>query len=180
MEEVPEALQRLVRALERANVKYVVVGGVVAVHYGRVRTTQDLDVVVDAEEVNSLAVELEREGFEFSRRDLEEAFRERGRVTLYLPGSVLFHVDLKFARDRLDYEVLKGRVRGELFGVECWVESVEDVVVAKLVYGGAQDEEDVVAILMNKGISDRMKEKAGEFGVLDRLCGIAEMLGLRC
>ena len=38
MEEVPEALQRLVRALERANVKYVVVGGVVAVHYGRVRT----------------------------------------------------------------------------------------------------------------------------------------------
>lgn len=41
MEEVPEALQRLVRALERANVKYV---------------------VVDAEGVNSLAAGLEREG----------------------------------------------------------------------------------------------------------------------
>ena len=109
MEEVSEALQRLVRALERANVKYVVVGGVVAVHYGRVRTTQDLDVVVDAGEVNSLAVELEREG----------SSSPRGRVTLYLPGSVLFHVDLKFARDRLDYEVLKGRaVRRRVLGRE--------------------------------------------------------------
>ena len=106
MEEVSEALQRLVRALERANVKYVVVGGVVAVHYGRVRTTQDLDVVVDAGEVNSLAVELEREG----------SSSPRGRVTLYLPGSVLFHV---VARDRLDYEVLQGRaVRRRVLGRE--------------------------------------------------------------
>lgn len=64
---------------------------------------------------------------------------------------MLFHVA---ARDRLHYEAL----RGELSGVE----SVEDVVVAKLVYGGAQDEEDVVAIQVDKGTSDRMKEKAGE------------------
>ncbi|BCU68721.1 hypothetical protein [Stygiolobus caldivivus] len=111
---------------------------------------------------------------------MEDAYRERGWVTLFLPRSTLFHVDLKFAKDRLDYEALRGRVKGELMGVKCWLESVEDVVVAKLVYGSGQDEEDVMAILLNKGVSEGMKQKAKEFGVYSKLCGIAEIVGLRC
>ena len=180
MEKVVKALQRLVRALESARCEYVIVGGLVAIHYGRTRVTQDIDVVVDTQDLSSLSSALREQGFEFSQRDLEAAYEERGRVTLFLPEEAIFHVDLKFASDELDYEVLRGRVRGEVMGVECWVESVEDIVAAKLIYNSSQDEEDVIAILLNKGLNEKMKEKAKKFGVYQKLCGIAEMIGLRC
>jgi len=77
---------------------------------------------------------------------------------LFFPGNVFFHVDLKFVKDELDYEVLNGRIRGELLGIPCWIESIEDIVVAKLIYGSSQDEEDIIAILLNHGLNERVKE----------------------
>lgn len=180
MEKISEALQRLIEALEKANCEYVVVGGLVAIRYGRNRITQDIDVVVDTDEVELLISALKDKGFEFSERELLDAFKDRSRVTLFLLGNSFFHVDLKFAKDELDYEVLNGKVRGELLGISCWIESLEDIIVAKLIYGSSQDEEDVIAILLNHGLDERVKEKAKRFGVYDKLCGIAEMIGLRC
>lgn len=141
------------------------------------RITQDIDVIVDTDEVELLISALKDKGFEFSERD---AFKDRSRVTLFPLGNSFFHVDLKFAKDELDYEVLNGRVRGELLGIPCWIESVEDIIVVKLIYGSSQDEEDVIAILLNHGLDERVKEKAKRFGVYEKLCGIAEMIGLRC
>ena len=180
MEKISEALQRLIEALEKANCRYVIVGGLVAIHYGRNRITQDIDVVVDTDEVELLISTLKDKGFEFSESDLLEAFKERSRVTLFFPGNVFFHVDLKFVKDELDYEVLNGRIRGELLGIPCWIESIEDIVVAKLIYGSSQDEEDIIAILLNHGLNERVKEKAKRFRVYSKLCGIAEMIGLTC
>ena len=151
MEKISEALQRLIEALEKANCEYVVVGGLVAIRYGRNRITQDIDVIVDTDEVELLVSALKDKGFEFSERELLDAFKDRSRVTFFLLVNSFFHVDLKFAKDELDYEVLNGRVRGELLGIPCWIESVEDIIVAKLIYGSSQDEEDVIAILLNHG-----------------------------
>lgn len=99
---------------------------------------------------------------------------------MFLQGNSFFHVDLKFAKDELDYGVLNGRVRGELLGIPCWIESVEDIIIAKLIYGSSQDEEDVIAILLNHGLDERVEEKAKRFGVYNKLCGIVKMIGLRC
>jgi len=151
VEKISEALQRLIEALEKANCEYVVVGGLVAIRYGRNRITQDIDVIVDTDEVELLVSALKDKGFEFSERELLDAFKDRSRVTFFLLVNSFFHVDLKFAKDELDYEVLNGRVRGELLGIPCWIESVEDIIVAKLIYGSSQDEEDVIAILLNHG-----------------------------
>lgn len=151
MEKISEALQRLIEALEKANCEYVVVGGLIAIRYGRNRITQDIDVIVDTDEVELLVSALKDKGFEFSERELLDAFKDRSRVTFFLLVNSFFHVDLKFAKDELDYEVLNGRVRGELLGIPCWIESVEDIIVAKLIYGSSQDEEDVIAILLNHG-----------------------------
>jgi hypothetical protein len=151
VEKISEALQRLIEALEKANCEYVVVGGLIAIRYGRNRITQDIDVIVDTDEVELLVSALKDKGFEFSERELLDAFKDRSRVTFFLLVNSFFHVDLKFAKDELDYEVLNGRVRGELLGIPCWIESVEDIIVAKLIYGSSQDEEDVIAILLNHG-----------------------------
>jgi hypothetical protein len=44
-----------------------------------------------------------------------------------------------------------------------------------------QDEEDVIAILSKIGrIDENLKEKARKFHVYEKLCGIAEMIGIKC
>ncbi|WP_225968830.1 nucleotidyltransferase family protein [Saccharolobus islandicus] len=90
MEKISEALQRLIEALEKANCRYVIVGGLVAIHYGRNRITQDIDVVADTDEVELLISTLKDKGFEFSERDLLEAFKERSRVTLFFREMSFF------------------------------------------------------------------------------------------
>jgi hypothetical protein len=64
----------------------------------------------------------------------------------------------------LDFEVLKDKKRGNILGVDCWIESLEDIIVAKLIYGSMQDEEDVIAILSKIGkIDENLKEKSRGF-----------------
>jgi len=83
VEKISEALQRLIEALERANCEYVVVRGLVAIRYGRNRITQDIDVIVDTDEVELLVSALKDKGFEFSERELLDAFKDRRRVTFF-------------------------------------------------------------------------------------------------
>ena len=81
----------------------------------------------------------------------------------------------------MDFEVLKDKKRGNILGVDCWIESLEDIIVAKLIYGSMQNEEDVIAILSKIGkIDENLKEKARKFHVYEKLCGIAEMIGIKC
>jgi hypothetical protein len=40
--------------LEEANADYVIVGGIVAIHYGRSRLTQDIDIVVGNVDLDKL------------------------------------------------------------------------------------------------------------------------------
>jgi hypothetical protein len=76
VEKISEALQRLIEALEKANCEYVVVGGLVAIRYGRNRITQDIDVIVDTDEVELLVSALKDKSFEFSGRKLLDAFKD--------------------------------------------------------------------------------------------------------
>ncbi|MGC9105116.1 MAG: hypothetical protein ACP5HQ_01635 [Thermoprotei archaeon] len=66
------------------------VGGLVAIHYGRNRITQDIDVVVDADKVELLMSALKHNGFEFPEREFLGAFKERSRVTLFLSKNTFF------------------------------------------------------------------------------------------
>ncbi|WP_286188870.1 DUF6036 family nucleotidyltransferase [Sulfolobus sp. S-194] len=90
MEKISEALQRLVEALEKANCKYVIVGGLVVIQYRKSRVTQDIDVVIDTDKVELLVSSLKDKGFEFSERKLLEAFKERSKVTLFFPKMSFF------------------------------------------------------------------------------------------
>ncbi|MCC6523505.1 MAG: hypothetical protein IT373_12685 [Polyangiaceae bacterium] len=61
---VDEALEPLRRLLAAAGVEHRLVEGVAVVHHGYVRTTDDLDVLVDAEALESLAQVCAEHGFE--------------------------------------------------------------------------------------------------------------------
>lgn len=171
----------VVKALEESGVEYVIVGGVAAIHYGRVRLTQDVDVIVlierdDEKSVKSLVTTLRKHGFQIGEEALRTALREKSHLTIFHKAHPVLHLDLKGVYSDLDRLILDGKVRAHLYCCTAWVEAPEDLIVAKLVYGSAQDIEDAAVVLLTmRDTIDmaRLREKARRFGVenlLDALC----------
>ena len=70
-----EALARVIDALDRLAVPYMVTGSVARSYHGRPRATHHADVVIDPtrDQIERLAGELERIGFYMDGRHLVEA-----------------------------------------------------------------------------------------------------------
>ncbi|HSS48238.1 MAG TPA: DUF6036 family nucleotidyltransferase [Thermoanaerobaculia bacterium] len=150
----------ILTALEGANVRYLVVGGVAVVLHGYLRTTLDLDLVLhlDRENLERALTTFESLGFApqapvplrsfADPRTRETWFHEKNMTVFSLwhaahPG---FAVDL-FVQEPFDFEVVYRRaLRVPLAGVEATVISRGDLVEMKRAAGRVQDLEDVTAL----------------------------------
>ncbi len=148
------------RALEAANVRYVIVGGVAVVLSGHVRATVDLDVVIDLEpEPALLAMEaLLALGLEprvpVDARDLAvpgiraEWIQTKNMqvFSLYDPERVAREVDV-FVAYPVEFEALYAdAVRMDVDGVVVRVASRAHLVAMKRAAGRPQDLADVQAL----------------------------------
>ncbi len=183
-----EFVGKVIRILEKSNIDYVIVGGIVAIYYGEPRTTQDIDVIIrvpksDIEKISALCSLLEKEKFKIigGCESISTSIKERVHVTVY-DEDYMFRVDLQGVYSRLNILAFEGRRRVEIFGVKAWIQGPEDLIIAKLTYYmGNRDIRDVVAILKNSyGIIDwgRLKKLAREFQVEDKIRELLNMLGL--
>jgi len=147
-------------ALEREGVRYLIVGGVAVVLHGHLRTTLDLDLVLQLDRSN-----LERALRAFSDLGLQpqvpvslESFadptnretwlREKNMTvfSLWHPDHPGFAVDL-FVREPFDFDAVYRRaLRVPLQGVQATVVSREDLLEMKRATGRAQDLQDVEAL----------------------------------
>ncbi len=129
------ALRAVLAALEAADTEYVIVGSTAAAAWGVARTTRDVDLV---------AVLSQRDiGLFLEALDLDDVYvpdddarcaasvggsfnvlhpRSGGKVDVFVASS-----EDAFTRSRLDR-----RVRLPVFGLDAWVATAEDVVLAKL------------------------------------------------
>jgi hypothetical protein len=175
MGEFSDFFKLLVRALEESGIDYVIVGGIVSIHLGRPRLTQDVDVIIETkiDKVESLAECLKKRGFEVEKERFVKGITEiKAHSTIFHKNHPILHADIKGVYDELDHEVMKGRIRSRIFDIDAWVESPEDNIVAKIVYGSQQDFEDAFSVLIvQEGkLNERlMFEKAKKFNVLDKL-----------
>jgi len=48
--EITNILSRLEKIFEAVKLKYVVVGGIAVIHYGHVRGTQDIDIIIEEDQ----------------------------------------------------------------------------------------------------------------------------------
>ncbi|HEX7182160.1 MAG TPA: hypothetical protein VF756_09980 [Thermoanaerobaculia bacterium] len=147
--------------LERAGVRYLVVGGVAVVLHGYLRTTLDLDLVVQLEPGNlerALMV-FEDLGFQprapvplrsFADPQIRETWRHEKNMTvfsLWHPDRPGFALDL-FVQEPFDFDVVYRRaLRVPLEEAQATVVSREDLVAMKRAAGRARDIEDVEALL---------------------------------
>lgn len=122
-------------ALDHASIEYVVVGSTAAAAWGVVRSTRDIDLVtlVSARSIPQLVAQLEGDDLYVPFTDLAEAFTSGGSFNVLHPASG-GKVDVFVCRsdDEFEQTRLSRRVAMEVFGIDTWVATVEDVILSKL------------------------------------------------
>ncbi len=128
-------------------------GSIASAYYAVPRATQDLDVVIAANEVGieRIVQDLLERNWYVDRETAQQARRARGQFNAIDP-VIGWKVDFIVRKDRAYSRVeFKRRQRATLLGVEVWIASLEDVVIAKLEWSrlgdSALQRRDVVQLL---------------------------------
>jgi hypothetical protein len=120
----PGPFESVLAALSRADVRYLVVGGVACVLNGLVRTTEDVDILVDAkpENLRRMLAALEKIGGGYARElSVGDFTDEEGAVRLVedFPIDIFTRMGGRSYEDMLAYEkVHVGDVRIPFVGAE--------------------------------------------------------------
>lgn len=147
-------------ALSKADVKYLVVGGVAVVLHGHLRVTADLDLVLGLEQANveRAVIALQRLGFrprapvaltEFANAEARKTWIDEKGLTvfsLWNPERPGFELDL-FVQEPFDFEAVFARaIRVELASCTATVVSIDDLIELKRKAGRPRDLGDVEAL----------------------------------
>lgn len=139
------SLERLlvetVQALDGAQVDYMVTGSIASTLYGEPRATRDIDIVIDptASALDRLIDRLRSDGLYVDVEAARTALRERGQFNAIRgDGKVDFIIrkDQPFARSEFDR-----RRKVRLPGTSATVVTVEDLILAKLLWARETDSE---------------------------------------
>jgi len=154
------SIERVLAALNQAEVRYLVVGGVAVVLHGHLRTTADLDLVVQLEPANAqrAVTALAALGFRpkapvslavfADAAERARLIRQKGLTVLSLwceqdPG---FEVDL-FVAEPFAFDAVYARaVRVPLDAIDATVIGLEDLIDLKAGAGRPRDQEDLEAL----------------------------------
>ncbi|HWL45910.1 MAG TPA: hypothetical protein VNQ73_23420 [Ilumatobacter sp.] len=135
MGELYPVLSRTVLALDQAGAPYAIVGSVAGMAWGIARTTQDVDLValIDTTRGDRI-IELlaSDDSLYVPIDDARRALRTAGSFNVLHPrsgGKVDVFVALP---DDFDRSRIERRIALQLLGVDTWVATAEDVVLAKL------------------------------------------------
>ncbi len=136
-------LTTIVRALNEAEIPFMLTGSLAAAFYGSPRATQDIDLVVESEPetLERLLDDLESAGLYVDRNAARDALASRGQFNAIDPSSG-WKADLIFRRARAFSETEFGRRQhAELFGIDVAFTTLEDLLIAKLEWSELGDSE---------------------------------------
>lgn len=148
-----EVLRRLTTALDHTGIAYMLTGSFASAHHGALRSTQDIDLVIEAtaQQLRTLIASLPTEEYYV---DSEAALKALKRESMFnvIDLESGWKIDLIIRKSRaFSHEEFGRRQKISLQGVSLWVASAEDVVIAKLEWAKlAQSQrqiEDVASIL---------------------------------
>ena len=129
-----ELLKKLVEALERAGIDYMITGSIASSLQGEPRATHDIDLVVlmDQAAVPALLAAFPRPEFYLEEAAVRAAIQERGMFNAVeaSEGTKIdfwLHTDTPFDRSRFSRKYAE-----RVFDMEIQVSSPEDTIVAKL------------------------------------------------
>jgi hypothetical protein len=152
---IPETLRRITAALDGIGIAYMLTGSFASAHYGVPRSTQDIDIVIEATEVQLRHFIRSLDSSRYYA-ELDAALEAHRRESLFnvIDTDTGWKIDLIIRKSRpfSREEFERRRFVQEL---SIFVASPEDVVIAKLEWaklGGSQRQiEDVAAIVRIQG-----------------------------
>ena len=161
-------IESVLTALEQAQVRYLLVGGVAVVLHGYLRTTADLDLILALDEDNVARAATAFAGLGYRPRvpvqltDLADPRRRQEWITtkgltvlsLWSPEQPALEVDV-FVEEPLDFAAAHARaVRADLGACQASVVSLDDLLALKRRAGRPRDLEDIDALERLSGRDD--------------------------
>jgi len=147
------ALARIVAALDAAGIPHMVAGSLASTFHGEPRTTQGIDLVVDpsGDALDRFVRSLDPAVFYVSAEAADEAWRRRGLVNV-IDRACGWKVDLILRKDRpFSHAEFGRRAAGRILGVDVFVATAEDTILAKLEWARLGESErqlrDVVGVI---------------------------------
>ena len=137
-----EELQNLIRELEGGGVDYALCGGVALAIHGAPRATQDIDLLLRPEDIDSLRAVARRCGFTLESFPMDFASGLTIQRFTKLIGDQPLMLDVLFVAGPLE-KVWADRQVAELEGGQVRVVSREGLIALKLAAGRPQDVADV-------------------------------------
>jgi hypothetical protein len=150
---VSEVFQRISSALDRAGIGYMLSGSFASAHYGVLRSTQDIDFVIEATPAQLRAFIEALPSSEYYV-DLDTALQAYNRQSLFnvIDLATGWKIDLIIRKSRaFSHEEFRRRQRVTLHGAALFVATAEDAVISKLEWAKVAQSrrqiEDAAAIL---------------------------------
>lgn len=140
------AFQALAATLAERNIRYAIIGGMAVLHHTRVRTTEDIDVLLSVPQVSlpGFLEALQQRGFTIElERNIRE-FRDGGLTVIRYADVV---VDLLRPLLPAHQHVLERALTAEVAGQRVRIGSAEGLIVTKLMSMRPQDQEDIQDLL---------------------------------
>lgn len=162
-------IESILNALNVARVRYLVVGGVAVVLHGYLRTTADLDLIIQLDRDNVLRAIHALQNHHYRPRApvvaegfaepaiREQWIRDKGLsvFTLWSPMHPTLEIDL-FVSEPFDFDAVYARaLRVPLEKAEATVIGLEDLVALKRRVGRPRDLEDIAAL---ESLADKVDE----------------------
>jgi len=150
-------IKRTVACLDEANIEYCIVGALAASYYGSVRSTEDLDVIIDLtytndEKIKQLVVCLQAKEIDLVEVDMVQGLQEKSHITAFDTHTYFYRVDFKGIYTSLDKETMNAKRQVTILDdLIIWITTPELQIIAKLLPGmrSEKDIQDVKNILLS-------------------------------
>lgn len=127
-------LQKICRSLDEHHIKYMVSGSIALNIYGIPRMTRDIDIVIElSENVIDEFTGLFPDSY-FDRKVIKDEIKRKGMFNI-IDHSTGFKIDFIIRKDTEYFNLaFSQRQRIIEFGTELWVISLNDLIIAKLIW----------------------------------------------
>ncbi len=137
MAELEDILSRLDKIFSAVKIKYVIIGGIALIHYGHVRATQDIDIIIedDLSKITQFIGLLKAYDFDVMEEQFNKGYQEKTNISVFDKKGYM-RLDIKVADRKREKDVLNNAVLNKIFGFSLYMAPLEYVLLGKIIFLG--------------------------------------------
>lgn len=132
---IGKLLNRITKALDAAEIPFMVSGSMALIVYTVPRMTRDIDIVIELrqEDIKRFCA-IFNEGYYIDSLTVEEEVQRKGMFNV-IDFETGYKIDFMVKKDNFYRKTeFQRRVKGVVMGCETWLVTLEDLVISKLIW----------------------------------------------